>query len=766
MRISSRIAFESNQVVFKQDTMLASRTLDGNPSGENQQARRRKKRKLPEPIELSSDESDASEIFASGNRIWERYGKETANEESIQGRIAQHLRVMESEEDSLSTGSDFGVLWGHNRNGNNNHHQVNGDESNNSRNSGMSSGEIINIHSSDDDSSVQILSNPPSPIAGMNGRKQSNRQRRLEAARSKNNNKNNNNNEIVIYSDSSEDDFPQTVSQANDNDNDNFSETISNANNPTIGAEVSKESRRSKTASKSSALIRNNSNGTKSSARGKRKMTAVKSITKQPKESTTNSRIFANLFCNGKDFFAWANITDPYDFLKYHKAYANKVNLWRKERNLPLFTDTNEYISTLRTQIKENLKEMKASTSKAKTKIAKKPKTNDNTIYPLLKDLPLDGGAFFKHMKISDVEEVFSTRGLHNHVNAWRQSQNLGPIDEKKCLQTWRQWIRKNVKDQAKPRKEQDDVDEDKDETPDEIDFSNCMEVVPELSKRFLNKLTGLPVYQFAVYDTFSKDVIYEFKVEAKPSWIPNAGNGAFLTFLGAREAFSEEEDSPPEVETIQPLVARDVEGYHMNLRIVGEHLLETHNDNKRAQYPAPTSLPPIHGIPETFEMDADPVSNTYPWKLQPEGEELLSKYTKNSDILFSTTQIGCSVIELGRYGPFLRSDRKFMMHYDLKNFVFSNEVSEWGFEIVEDLNGIDQVADVTDDTTGMPHAVTEQNVPMYVNETGGDPTLKQTVWSGQVHDREVNYYFQTETPMKKGETIELLISYFKTYDE
>ena len=85
---------------------------------------------------------------------------------------------------------------------------------------------------------------------------------------------------------------------------------------------------------------------------------------------------------------------------------------------------------------------------------------------------------------------------------------------------------------------------------------------------------------------------------------------------------------------------------------------------------------------------------------------------------------------------------------------------------MIEDLNGHEQVADVTDDTTGMPHYVAKQNVSMYVNETGGDPELKQTVWSGQVFDREVNYYFETEKPMKKGETIELLISYFGTYDE
>ena len=246
--------------------------------------------------------------------------------------------------------------------------------------------------------------------------------------------------------------------------------------------------------------------------------------------------------------------------------------------------------------------------------------------------------------------------------------------------------------------------------------------------------------------------------MEAKPSWIPNAGNGAFLTFLGARK-LRKQHDLGTQEETIQPLVSKDCEGYHMNIKTVGKHL---QGKDKSMQYPMPTSLPPLHGTPEERAVDG----NKYPWKLEPEGTSLLSRYVENSEIEFSTEQPGCSVIEIGRYGPFRRSDRKIQLHYDLKNFIFSNETSEWGFDVCEDLNGHEQVADVTDDTTGMPHRIAKQNVSMYVNETGGDLALKQTVWSGQVCDREVNYYFKTEKAMKKGETIELLISYFGTYDE
>ena len=258
--------------------------------------------------------------------------------------------------------------------------------------------------------------------------------------------------------------------------------------------------------------------------------------------------------------------------------------------------------------------------------------------------------------------------------------------------------------------------------------------------------------------------------MEAKPSWIPNAGNGAFLTFLGAREArcprssssSTRDPDTASKVSTISvPLLSRDTEGYHMNVRVIGEDLWE---ENKDIQYypPPSTSLPSIHGSPEKIAVDG----TRYPWNLGPEGKRLLTEYDESPERPFLTSQKGCSTIELGRYGPFRRSDRKTQLHYDIKNFVFSNETSEWGFDIVEDLNGEEQVADVTDDSTGMPHHVAKQNISMYVNETGGNPELKQTVWSKQVLDREVNYFFKTEKAMKKGETIEVLISYFGTYNE
>jgi hypothetical protein len=167
-------------------------------------------------------------------------------------------------------------------------------------------------------------------------------------------------------------------------------------------------------------------------------------------------------------------------------------------------------------------------------------------------------------------------------------------------------------------------------------------------------------------------DVIYEFRVEAKKSLIEGAGNGAFLTFLGARESrqsLTQNLDTVPEVKTVQPLVAKDSDGYHMNIKIVGEH-----PQRQNWRYPLPTSLPPMHVLSENS------INDKYPWNPESEGNRLLTDYVENPQRVFSTHQSGCSTIDLGRYGPFQRSDRKVLVHYEIKNFIFSNEVSEWGF--------------------------------------------------------------------------------------
>lgn len=66
-----------------------------------------------------------------------------------------------------------------------------------------------------------------------------------------------------------------------------------------------------------------------------------------------------------------------------------------------------------------------------------------------------------------------------------------------------------------------------------------------------------------------------------------------------------------------------------------------------------------------------------------------------------------------------LVADRKFSTLYDTKSFIFNNEPAEWGFGVDEEMIGQNQACDITDDTTGKPHASARKEVPMYINEVG-----------------------------------------------
>ena len=75
------------------------------------------------------------------------------------------------------------------------------------------------------------------------------------------------------------------------------------------------------------------------------------------------------------------------------------------------------------------------------------------------------------------------------------------------------------------------------------------------------------------------------------------------------------------------------------------------------------------------------------------------------------------------------------------------------------------QVVDLTDDATGEPHDVAKSNIAMYVNEVGHNPKMIENVQIKHVDDRIVKYYYVQKSPLKMGETIELLVDYTKSYE-
>ena len=73
------------------------------------------------------------------------------------------------------------------------------------------------------------------------------------------------------------------------------------------------------------------------------------------------------------------------------------------------------------------------------------------------------------------------------------------------------------------------------------------------------------------------------------------------------------------------------------------------------------------------------------------------------------------SCLDLGRYGPFRALDRKPVTHFDVKSFILGYEPSEWCFGVDEKLfDRQDQIIDITDDLTGKPHELAQENIPMH----------------------------------------------------
>ena len=103
---------------------------------------------------------------------------------------------------------------------------------------------------------------------------------------------------------------------------------------------------------------------------------------------------------------------------------------------------------------------------------------------------------------------------------------------------------------------------------------------------------------------------------------------------------------------------------------------------------------------------------------------------------------IGANCIDIGRYGPFRKQDRKvrtvvvslnvsnagvsfltqtFLLHnlqpedlFVLKTFVFSQLPSEYSFSVSEKLYGQVQNIDISSDVDGTPHDIARSEIPMY----------------------------------------------------
>lgn len=273
---------------------------------------------------------------------------------------------------------------------------------------------------------------------------------------------------------------------------------------------------------------------------------------------------------------------------------------------------------------------------------------------------------------------------------------------------------------------------------------------------------------------------------------IQGAGKGAFLKFVGALElppfrkrgAKYLREDRlfrPPN--TMEPLVAAHPHGYFVTVKICGENLHTPFNNYQGGLLSSSliAAVPrPMLGLTQfmkiRFANPEDPYLEKEIEAMQNDGDSnrvgllgihSLDDYVRAPDRTFSSYSGPWELIQLALYGPFQPSDRKEFNHYELKTFIFSNEPGEWGFEIDQKRpDGRIQIADITDDKTGMPHSVARANIAMYINETAGDPTLNRTVQPWNHEETGQLFYYFDSAELKRGQEIELLVSYEDHYDD
>lgn len=231
--------------------------------------------------------------------------------------------------------------------------------------------------------------------------------------------------------------------------------------------------------------------------------------------------------------------------------------------------------------------------------------------------------------------------------------------------------------------------------------------------------------------------------------------------------------------ETTEALLAIHPNGFFVNVKVTGDSLHSPYNCERLL----PTYL--VAAVPEAtramkemkikFANPEDPYFDKEIEAMQNTSDSVgflgihsLRDYVDAPDLNFKSNRGRWELIQLALYGPFQAADRKELNHYELKTFIFSNEPGEWGFEIDQKRpDGRVEVADITDDFTGMPHSVARENIAMYINETAGDLKLQQTViaWDHKKTGR-IHYYLDVSKAMKKEEEIELLVSYDDHYDE
>lgn len=187
---------------------------------------------------------------------------------------------------------------------------------------------------------------------------------------------------------------------------------------------------------------------------------------------------------------------------------------------------------------------------------------------------------------------------------------------------------------------------------------------------------------------------IYDFKVDIRKSLIPNSGHGAFLTFVGSRILKQESKRLSKkfmrgrfalDVPTTRYLEYKTTDGMTSSLTIKGDNI---HGNDNNPYFPL--SRFPIYGKLENgveFRVKIRGLNVHEDIDLLKERGELPSPKIGlghlcihseldyvNDEMSFCSYDKGCGLIDLGRYGPFLKAGETFQTQCAvLGNIFFSN---------------------------------------------------------------------------------------------
>lgn len=187
----------------------------------------------------------------------------------------------------------------------------------------------------------------------------------------------------------------------------------------------------------------------------------------------------------------------------------------------------------------------------------------------------------------------------------------------------------------------------------------------------------GALLCSVAPHIMISQDIIYDFVLAASKSTIPNAGNGVFLTFLGARELKPSRRrrgreliaDRPAKEPNLSfPIDAIHPDGFGITVTITGEHLHCPYNSlcllpslkalvldstgNER-QMKVRFSDPELPYYEEELAAFRDPTE-----KIGLLGIYTEADYVPAPKRTFSSQNRKCGYIDIGRYGPFRKSGK------------------------------------------------------------------------------------------------------------